>query len=614
MKALRTLAALSVLTFAAFFPTLVVDTAYATCVNTNQAAAIAAAASPTPAGETPTVTTIETCAGDDVSYQIPITTTITFDNQQYTQVYATTNSVITFGRPDGTFWDYPRTPSISLYSMDWLSLPNYHNDEHMIINSSDGGFQVDLSARPYGEYNVAAPTNIIVTAAINSDGTVAIAYSVSGPTYDGQTRTGVRLNDGSVVTLEQYGVVQVETSPTLAPDAGGTMITPEPTPSPSSTPEPTPTPSPTVLPSVEPTSTPTSSPTPTPETTPQPSPSPTPTLEPTPTPTPTPTPEPTVAPTPALEPQPTPQPQPVPLAPAPEPVPAPRPEPVIMPEPPVAIPDPTPVVEPEPLPLPEPDPVVEPAPEPQPEPVVVPEPAPAPAPEPAPIPAPEPAPAPEPTPVPEPAPAPAPEPVVAPAPAPEPPVVIKVTAETTADTWVPAVAPEKYLTKDEIKSYEEIGLVPNNPNQLPTDVPKEAPKEVLVPHIQVDVLGVENGGIQFFGTKDAPQVVGEDGKLTPPAPAPGSGDPIPPDAITTTDTFIGQPGGTTFNAPDIAVPVVLVPLEGTVASIPGAEALNQAFVAMANIGNDMSPVTRKKAKKILVLTTVIAAVRRKFGN
>jgi len=209
---------------------------------------------------------------------------------------------------------------------------------------------------------------------------------------------------------------------------------------------------------------------------------------------------------------------------------------------------------------------------------------------------------------------PAPEPVIAPVPAPEPPAVVEVTAETTAATWVPAVAPETYLTKDEIKSYEEIGLVPNNPNQLPTDVPKPAPKEVLVPHIQVDVPGVENGGIQFFGTKDAPQVVGEDGNLTPSAPAPGSGDPIPPDAITTTDTFIGQPGGTTFNAPDIAVPVILVPLDGAIASIPGAEALNQAFVALSNIGNDMSPVTRKKAKKILVLTTVIAAVRRKFGN
>jgi hypothetical protein len=212
---------------------------------------------------------------------------------------------------------------------------------------------------------------------------------------------------------------------------------------------------------------------------------------------------------------------------------------------------------------------------------------------------------------------PAPEPT--PAPAPEPPAVIEVTKDTTAETWKPAVAPEEYLTKAEIKSYEAIGLVPNNPTQLPTDIPKPAPAEALVPHEQVDVKGVENGGIQFFGTQDAPQVVGEDGKLTPPAPAPGSGDPIPPDAITTTDTFIGQPGGTTFNAPDIAVPVVLVPVELPAALdvLPGvgaaAQAVNQAYVALANIGNDMSPVTRKKAKKILIITVAVAAIRRRFN-
>lgn len=155
----------------------------------------------------------------------------------------------------------------------------------------------------------------------------------------------------------------------------------------------------------------------------------------------------------------------------------------------------------------------------------------------------------------------------------------------------------------------------SDPNDLPIDKPKEAPQEVLVPHIQVDTPGIQNGGIEFFGTKTAPQVVGEDGKLTPPAPPPGSGLPIPPDAITTADTFIGQPGGTTFNAPDVAVPVELVPLEGAIAAIPGAEALNEAFVAMANIGNDMSPVTRKKAKKILVVTLIaVPLARRRFGS
>ena len=142
-----------------------------------------------------------------------------------------------------------------------------------------------------------------------------------------------------------------------------------------------------------------------------------------------------------------------------------------------------------------------------------------------------------------------------------------------------------------------------------------APADALVAHVQVDKPGVENGGIEFFGTKSAPQVVGEDGKLTPPAPPPGSGLPIPPEAITVTATFIGQPGGTTFNAPDIAVPVIETPVTGAIAAVPGVQVLNHAFVAMANIGNDMSPVTRKKAKKILVITAVlgqISQLRRRF--
>jgi len=263
-----------------------------------------------------------------------------------------------------------------------------------------------------------------------------------------------------------------------------------------------------------------------------------------------------------------------------DPTPAPEPQPV----PPVAPVEPSvpPAPAPEPEPLPEPQPAPEPAPDPAPEPA----PDPAPAPDPQPEPAPDPAPAPEPDPAPEPSPAPAPEPAPIPEPKPDP-------------------APETPVVD---------GLIPNNPNSLPDDIPKEAPAELLVPHIQEDKAGVENGGIEFFGTKTQPQVIGEDGKLTPPPPPPGSGLPIPPDAITTTDTFIGQPGGTTFNAPDIAVPVIETPVTGALAVVPGVQALNHAFVAMANIGNDMSPITRKKAKKILVLTTVIAAVRRKFGN
>ena len=550
MKALRTLAALSVLTFAAFFPILVVDTAYATCVNTNQAAAIAAAASPTPAGETPTVTTIETCGGDDVSYQVPITTTVTFDGQQYTSVYATTNSVITFGRPDNTYWTYPTTPSISLYSMDWFVYPQNHADEHLTINSSDGGFQVDIAARPCCSgapvSQLGDVTNIIITAAINTDGTVAIAYSFTGPTYGNATRTGVRLNDGSIVTLEQYGVVQVETSPTLAPDAGGTVITPEPTPSPSSTPEPTPTPSPTASPLVEPTSTPTPSPTPTPETTPQPSPSPTPTPEP----TPTPTPEPTVAPTPTPTPQPTPQPQPEPPAPAPEPAPAPRPEPVVIPDPPVAIPDPEPEIVPPPAPEPEPEVVPEPAPEPAPEPEVIPEPVPEPTPEP------EVVPEPIPEPSPEPAPEPAPEPEVAPEPAPEPPAVVE--EPTVAEAVKDAMADGKL-------SDEEKAVV------------AEALIAAVAPGEAVSAQDMRDAGLDY--------------KDLPPA--------------TPVDVRTDESGNAVVITAEVAAQIELVQDPGallaTAFTDPGA-----ALAALGSIGADMSTAEREEATKMVVATVVAA--------
>jgi hypothetical protein len=228
----------------------------------------------------PVVVVVTTPGGDDSSYQVPLTTTVTFDGVQYSSVYATTNSVITFGNPDGTYWDFPRTPSISLYSMDWVVYPQSRADEHLIIRASDGGFQVDISARPIWLQNPSVEvTNINIVAAINTDGTVSISYSLAGPSYEGQTRTGVRLTDGSVVTLEQYGVVQVEQPPVLEPEPVAPTPTPTPTPEPTVEPTPTPTPTPTPEPTVEPT----------PTTTPTPEPTPTPTPEPTPEPIPRPT-------------------------------------------------------------------------------------------------------------------------------------------------------------------------------------------------------------------------------------------------------------------------------------------------------------------------------------
>jgi hypothetical protein len=261
----------------------------------------------------PSITTIVTNGGDDVSYQIPLTVSVVYDGITYENVYATTNSVITFGRPDGTYWTYPTTPSVSIESKDWWVLPQQMPDTHFIINVSEGGFQVDGNYRPYGTFT-GDTTSIIITAQIQTDGTVAYSYAVNGP-LAGNERTGAVLTDGTVVPLEEVNIIQVEEAPVLEP----TPVNPTPEPLPV---EPEPVPSP-----VEPEPTPVQ-PEPNPIVIPQPYPEPVmppvyipepeileePVLEPEPQPLPTPEPEPE----PELEPIPTePEPTPEPIQPEP---------------------------------------------------------------------------------------------------------------------------------------------------------------------------------------------------------------------------------------------------------------------------------------------------------
>jgi hypothetical protein len=249
----------------------------------------------------PEVTTIVTQGGDDVSYHIPLTVSVVYDGITYENVYATTNSVITFGRPDGTYWTYPTTPSVSIESKDWWVLPQQMPDTHFIINVSEGGFQVDGNYRPYGTFT-GDTTSIIITAQIQTDGTVAYTYAVNGP-LAGNERTGAVLTDGTVVPLEQIGITQVDEAPVLEPEP----VEPEPEPVPV---DPVPEP-PVVDPTPEPT------PEPVPE--PQPEPAPRPVIE-------LPVFEPEPEPVPVEE-EPVPEPEPdVPLEPTPDPEPVPEEE------------------------------------------------------------------------------------------------------------------------------------------------------------------------------------------------------------------------------------------------------------------------------------------------
>ena len=219
------------------------------------------------------VATFETCGGDDSSYRIPLSTPIIFDGVEYSTIYATTNSVITFGTPDNTYWTFPATPSISIMSMDWVSYPSI-SDEHLIITVSDAGFQIDLGVRPYSNQGTPDVTNITVTAIKQTNESYSLTYSIEGKDWSNevQLRTGARLHDGSIVSLEEAGFIQVTEPPVVPP----TPVDPTPDPTPEPTVDPTP------EPTVDPTPDPTPTVDPTPEPTVEPTPDPTPTTDPTP--------------------------------------------------------------------------------------------------------------------------------------------------------------------------------------------------------------------------------------------------------------------------------------------------------------------------------------------
>lgn len=166
-------------------------------------------------------TVFVTPGGDDSSYQIPLTEPVVFFGQTYSSIYATTNAVITFGAPDGTFWDYPMTPSISLGSQDWVAFPD-RGDEHFIISYTPDSFQVDMSVRPYGASTTVLPSRLILSGYINPDRTINFTYYIENTEQYPDLRFGVRTPDGEIRSLEDAGF----TESTQAPSEPGEITPP----------------------------------------------------------------------------------------------------------------------------------------------------------------------------------------------------------------------------------------------------------------------------------------------------------------------------------------------------------------------------------------------------
>lgn len=262
---------------------------------------------------------------DDSAFAANLPFSLALGSTEYSNVYVSTNATLTFGRPDGTFHDYPQTPSVSVAGYDWVS---FGEGAYLSFGSTENTFCAEWSVRPFPQ-STGELTQIRLVINRASDGGWHGEIVTFG-WLPNNVRRGIRFEQGQpVVPMEAAfdvnGGVPIEVPPAPVPSSfeePPVLPTPSPEPvpsiSPSLDPEPTPEPtqsqSPSSEPTVEPSPTPTeivAEPTPTQEVViPVPvEPTPTPTLEVEPTPSPSPTIE--------LVPEITPEPQPTMAVPAP---------------------------------------------------------------------------------------------------------------------------------------------------------------------------------------------------------------------------------------------------------------------------------------------------------
>lgn len=269
--------------------------------------------SPATQANTPLVCNMSTITGDDDgSFPMTLPFSLTLGSTDYNQIFYSTNATVTFGQADGTYWDYPQTPSVSIAGRDWVS---FGPGAYTSYGYNENSFCIEWSVRPFPQSSGPLTQMRLVVTKFSNGGWHGEITTMTDLPAD--ARRAIRFERGQpVVPIEAAFDVN-----------GGVPIEVEPQPTPSSFTEPP------VIPSE----------TPTPE----------PTVEP--SPTASPEPQPTILPEPTVEPSPQPS----------EPSPQPS-EPVVQPSE-TSSPSPTPSLIPSESPLPpvEPEPTQDPTPEPE---------------------------------------------------------------------------------------------------------------------------------------------------------------------------------------------------------------------------------------------------------
>jgi hypothetical protein len=104
-------------------------------------------ASPITQANTPLVCNMSTITGDDDgSFEMLLPFSLTLGPTEYNRIYYSTNATVTFGQPDGTFHDYPQTPSVSIAGRDWVS---FGPGAYTSYGYNENSFCIEWSVRPF---------------------------------------------------------------------------------------------------------------------------------------------------------------------------------------------------------------------------------------------------------------------------------------------------------------------------------------------------------------------------------------------------------------------------------------------------------------------------------
>ena len=220
-------------------------------------------ASPITQANTPLVCNMSTITGDDDgSFPMTLPFSLTLGSTDYNQIFYSTNATVTFGKADGTYWDYPQTPSISIAGKDWVS---FGEGAYTSYGYNENSFCIEWSVRPFPQSTGPLTQMRLVVVKFSNGGWHGEITTMTELPAD--ARRAIRYQEGqAVVPMEAAFDVN-----------GGMPIEVEPSPTPSSFTEPPVVPSETPTPTASPEPQPSESATPTIEPSPQPSePSPTP--------------------------------------------------------------------------------------------------------------------------------------------------------------------------------------------------------------------------------------------------------------------------------------------------------------------------------------------------